>query len=163
MANLQDALARVTKAGFAASIDDDMIVVRVRDVFDRRGKDTVTKEILAEDIPSVVTEAGLLAAPCAAARYLQSIAKQPGVPVYAGQECIDSHGRFRYIDHGMRTSVGDAPCIPDLADPMGKKHWPGYVSFQDPQTGKHFEGPRPFKSRAERQSYERLTGQRVRE
>jgi len=80
-----------------------------------------------------------------------------------GDDVRTAHGRLKFVDHGLcqGNDLKDVPCLPDYSDPIGKKHWPHYVHYTDPKTGKHFEGPRPFKTRDERKSYERLTGLRA--
>ena len=71
-------------------------------------------------------------------------------------------GRSRYITHGL-DDTRDIPCIEDYADDRGRKHWKDYVQIKDRHGNVVREGPKPFRSEAERRSYEKLTGLRHRD
>lgn len=67
--------------------------------------------------------------------------------------------KFKYNTHGQKAQ----DCIPDYADREGRKHWKDYVVVRDKSGNIVREGPKPFRSAAERKAYEKMTGQRHRD
>jgi len=73
-----------------------------------------------------------------------------------------SNGEFKYVTHGL-DGKKDVPCIEDYADDVGAREWPDYVRVTDSSGQVLREGPKPFRNKSERLSYERLTGIRHKE
>lgn len=69
-----------------------------------------------------------------------------------------ANGKFRWNTHGHRDEL--QPCIEDYASVEGRTHWPDYHIERDASGKVVREGPRPFKTEADRLRYEELTGLR---
>lgn len=88
------------------------------------------------------------------------VANDPGFAVH--QENTLKNGELKYHTHGLVEDKGEnTSLLPDFADQRcvdNPRLWPDYVVLPN---GHH--GPRPFRNKAERNEYLRLTGQRLRD
>lgn len=76
---------------------------------------------------------------------------------YNGTPIRFGNGKFKYIGHGIQEDR-DIPCIPDYACKEAEKSWPTYVKARDPRTGKILKGPAPFRTEAEKRTYQETYG-----